>query len=96
MDLIHEVNYLPRNKIKKTYLEIVFPEKKMIVKASDQSRVDNEEEEENKAGHGEKLEKWLFEFTFDIKEFIESKREEQKEQKRTLAKIAPISPKELR
>lgn len=43
LDFIHEVNFLPRNKIKKTFLEVVFPERKMIVKASDQAKAAGEE-----------------------------------------------------
>jgi len=39
-----------------------------------------------------KMEKWLFEFSFDLKEYIEQKMEERKEQRRTFAKIAPSSP----
>jgi hypothetical protein len=74
LDFIHEVNFLPKNKIKKTYLEVIFPEKKVIVKASDQARVDNEEEEEARGAEEEKMEKWLFEFPFDLKEFIEARR----------------------
>lgn len=69
----------------------------MILRASDQDNQPlNEEEEDYAAKKEEKLEKWLFEFPFDVKEFIESKKEEQKEKERTLAKIAPLSPKEIK
>jgi hypothetical protein len=95
LDFIHEVNFLPRNKIKKTFLEVVFPEKKMIVKPTDEATA-GEEEEEEKGAAEEKMEKWLFEFPFDVKEFIESKREQEREQKRSLAKIVPLSPKEAK
>ena len=37
LDFIHEVNFLPKNKIKKTYIELIFPEKKVILRASDQA-----------------------------------------------------------
>jgi hypothetical protein len=50
LDFIHEVNFLPKNKIKKTYIEIVFPEKKKVTNSSDQAKaVENEEDEEAKA-----------------------------------------------
>lgn len=47
----------------------------MILRASDQDNQPlNEEEEDYAAKKEEKLEKWLFEFPFDVKEFIESKK----------------------
>lgn len=35
LDFIHEVNYLPKNKIKKNFVEIVFPERKMVVRGKE-------------------------------------------------------------
>lgn len=35
------------------------------------------------------LEKWIFEFSYDIKQFVEAAREAEKQKRRTLSKIAP-------
>jgi hypothetical protein len=36
------------------------------------------------------LEKWVFEFKFDVKEFVEERREAYKEQQRQLARLAAL------
>jgi hypothetical protein len=95
LGLIHEVNFLPKNKIRKTHLELVFPENKKSNKPEELGRANdkNENEEEDRlhalANAEPKMEKWLFEFDFDLKDHIEKKMEERKEQKRMLAKIVP-------
>lgn len=44
LDFIHEVNYLPKNTVQKTHLEIIFPQKKKINNAKDQSKSGDLEE----------------------------------------------------
>ncbi len=66
LDFIHEVNFLPKNKIKKTFIELIFPKNKKI------SRMPTDHKEQDYAGDQdmkieEELEKWLFEFKVDLK-----------------------------
>lgn len=66
--MIHEVNFLPKNKIKKTHLEVLFPSSKKSSKHEETDRVKegngNEEEEHAQvaANADLKMERWLFEF----------------------------------
>lgn len=96
LDLIHEVNYLPKNKILKNAIELIFPKNQKVCRQPMENQQDESEVMERNVEGEEDLEKWVFEFRTDVKEWVEEKREESKQEKRNLARLAPLSSSHVR